>query len=149
MGAWGHGSFENDDASGWVSEFDADGVGAVVSALEHVSQLGEDEYLEAPEASVAIAAAEMVASARDGDLSGLSFEDDRKAFSKHQHALTGSHLVELARRAIERILRQSELKDLWRDGVEPDRQSWFKGMDKLFSRVDRVPAGGVRAAVMA
>jgi hypothetical protein len=48
----------------------------------------KDEYLEAPEAQVAIAAAAMVASARDGDLSSLSFEDDRKAFSKHQHALT-------------------------------------------------------------
>src|SRR5262245_51950556 len=135
MGTWGHGSLENDDAAGWVSEFYAGGVGAVLSALEHVSRLGRDEYLEAPEAQVAIAAAAMVASARDGDLSSLSFEDDRNAFSKHQHTHTGLHLVEHARRAIERILSQSELKDLWKDGLEPDRQSWFNGMDNLLSRL--------------
>jgi hypothetical protein len=135
MGAWGHGSFENDNALDWVWAFQADGVGAVVPALEHVSQLGEDDYLEAPDASVAIAAAEMVAAARDGDLSRLSFKDGLKAFDAHRLTLIDTHLVELARQAIERILRQSELKDLWDEGKEPDREFWFKGTEGLLSRL--------------
>src|SRR5215468_1909995 len=69
MGAWGHGSFENDDAADWVHEFELQGASAVVSALEYISRFPEEEYLEAPGASVAIAAAEIVAAARDSDLS--------------------------------------------------------------------------------
>jgi Domain of unknown function (DUF4259) len=65
MGAWGHGSFENDDAADWVHEFELQGASAVVPAQESVSKIPEDEYLEAPEASVAIAAAEIVAAARE------------------------------------------------------------------------------------
>jgi hypothetical protein len=48
------------------------GVAAVASALERVSEVGEDEYLEAPETPAAIRRAEIVAAARDGDLSKLS-----------------------------------------------------------------------------
>ena len=96
MGAWGCGSFENDDAVDWVYEFESSGVAAVASALEHVSSIAEDEYLEAPEASAAIAAAEIVAAAQDGDLSKLS-ETAREAFDRHREPLIASHLSEFAR----------------------------------------------------
>ena len=59
MGACGCGSFENDDAADWVYEFESSGVVAAASALEHVSSIVEDEYLETPEASAAIAAARL------------------------------------------------------------------------------------------
>jgi hypothetical protein len=134
MGAWGHGSFENDDAADWVSDFEANGVSAVVSVLEHVTQLGEDEYLEAPEASMAVAAAEMVAAARDGDLSALPSDNERKALSRHQAALRDPQLVALARQAVERVLQQSELKDLWSESGTPD-PSWLNVMGTLSSRL--------------
>jgi hypothetical protein len=54
MGAWGHGGFENDDAADWVHEFELQGASAVVPALEYVSKLPEDEYLDTPEASVGL-----------------------------------------------------------------------------------------------
>ena len=54
MGAWGRGSFDNDDAADWVYEFERDGAAAVASALRQAAALGEDDYLEAPEASQAI-----------------------------------------------------------------------------------------------
>jgi hypothetical protein len=113
MGAWGCGSFENDDAADWVYELGSSGVAAVASALEQVSSVAEDEYLEAAEASAAIAAAEIVAAARDGHLSTLS-ETAREAFVRHRESLIASHLSEPARRAVERIRRQSELKELWK-----------------------------------
>jgi Domain of unknown function (DUF4259) len=72
MGEWGCGSFENDDAGDWAYELESSGVAAVASALEQVSGVAEDEYLEAHEASAAIAVDEIVAAARDGDLSKLS-----------------------------------------------------------------------------
>ena len=45
------------------------------------------------------------------------------------------HHLQLARRAIDRILQQSELKDLWDEAAGPDRDVWFKGMDRLSSRL--------------
>ena len=134
MGAWGHGSFDNDDAADWVGDFERNGVAAVVTMLQHVSNFGEDDYLEAPDASAAIAAAEVVASAHDGELSNLS-QHARNVFTKYQHALTDPHLLETARRAVKRILRQSELKDLWEEGAGPESALWSKALDSLSSRL--------------
>lgn len=93
MGARGCGSFENDDAADWVYELESGGVAAVASALEQVSSVAEDEYLEAHEASAAMAAAEIVAAGRDGDLSKLS-ETAREAFPPlYQSIELGVYLV--------------------------------------------------------
>lgn len=132
MGAWGAGSFENDDAADWVHEFEQSGVAAVRSASEAVSKLGDNEYLEAPEASMAIAAAEVVVAARDGDQSSLS-EGARECFSQFQASLTGADLLELARRAVARTRRQSELKELWQESAQC--QSWLREIDRLSSRL--------------
>lgn len=60
-GAWGVGSFENDDAADWSSACSQSlGIGPVVRALNDVFSPG---YLEAPQAAEAIAAAEVVAAA--------------------------------------------------------------------------------------
>jgi Domain of unknown function (DUF4259) len=96
MSAWGHGSFDNDAAADWVYRFDQEGVAAVASALARVAEFPEDEYLEDPEASAAIAAAEIVASARDGDVSGLS-EYALDVFRKYERSLTDPQLLRLSR----------------------------------------------------
>ena len=47
MGAWGHGSFENDGAADWVYELEtAEDLAVVISALKRVAEAG-DEYGEA------------------------------------------------------------------------------------------------------
>ena len=132
MGAWGTNSFENDYAADWVFEFDAVGVEAVVSALDRVCKLAPDEYLEAPEASIAIAAAEIVAAARDGDRSNLS-ESAREALDRHQLSFTESPLSDQARRAVERVLAQSELRELWEEGGVG--RVWLDAMGKLLVRL--------------
>jgi hypothetical protein len=132
MGAWGHGSFDNDDAADWVYAFEKDGRAAVAQALRNAADLSNEEYLEAPEASAAVAAAELVAAARDGDLSKLS-EAARNAFVSHSRYLADEDLVELARRAVERIQRQSELKELWEESENSD--DWAREMDHLATRL--------------
>jgi Domain of unknown function (DUF4259) len=132
MGAWGMGSFENDDAADWVYEFEGSGASAVASALEQVSALAPDEYLEAPEASVALAAAEIIAAVRDGDLSNLS-ESAREALTKHKTSFAGSALSDSARTAVERILAQSELRELWEEGEGGG--GWLEAMAKLLARL--------------
>lgn len=51
MGAWGVGSFENDDAMDFIAELQAGGISVVRDALQEVAELGTDDYLEAPMAS--------------------------------------------------------------------------------------------------
>jgi hypothetical protein len=61
MGAWSHESFGNDDACDFAATItETDDLSAVDEILEAVMQVGSG-YLEAPEASQAIAAAEAVA----------------------------------------------------------------------------------------
>ena len=60
MGAWSHGSFANDDALDWVAALSTSGSDAIVQALATIPE-HDDEYLEAPAACAAVAAAEVVA----------------------------------------------------------------------------------------
>ena len=61
MGAWSHESFGNDDACDWAAALaESDGLELIASTLDAVVANG-DKYLETPEASRAIAAAEAVA----------------------------------------------------------------------------------------
>lgn len=65
MGAWGAGVFENNDAAmDWVIALESrGGIGPVLEALER--SVGEsNDYLDADDGSMALAAAEAVAAAR-------------------------------------------------------------------------------------
>ncbi len=62
MGAWGTGSFDNDDAADLLTEVTGDGdLSLVREVFDNVPT--STEYVEAPDASQAIAAAEIVAAA--------------------------------------------------------------------------------------
>ena len=132
MGAWGHGSFDNDDAMDWLQEFEDEGPGAVEVAFEAITSLSDGDYLEAPEASAALAAAELVAAARDGDSSSLP-DTVAQALAKHQAALADDDLLDSARKAVARVFKSSELKELWQDSS--DSQAWQDGLRNLLSRL--------------
>ena len=132
MGTWGHGSFENDDAMDWLQEFESGGAGAVESAFEAVTSLSDGDYLEAPDASMALAAAEIVAAARDGDTSGLP-DTAGPMLARHQTSLIEDDIMDNARRAVTRVFKESELKELWQDS--PDRVAWQEGLRNLVSRL--------------
>lgn len=72
MGAWGHGSFQNDCALDWLAELEAGGIEAIREAL----QPSAHEYIEVDDASNAIAAAvEIVAAARGHGADNRRFEN--------------------------------------------------------------------------
>jgi hypothetical protein len=131
MGAWGHGSFENDSALDWTENaFKPGGAAAVEAAFRYAAEGAEDEYLDVDEASAVVAAAEFVAAARDGNLSKLgAVQHD---FAAHRQSLTSPHLLPLARQALERVLRKSELKELWAEGQD---ESWLNEMTNLLARL--------------
>src|SRR4029450_10550989 len=115
MGAWGPGSFENDDALDLIVGLERDGAAAIRLALEDVTGLGARDYLEAPQASSAIAASEVVAAVRDGERSRLP-QAAQDWLDGHGESLASLEFTALAHRAVARILTQSELKDLWEEG---------------------------------
>ena len=102
--------------------------------------LGAGDYLEAPEASSAIAAGEVVAAVRDGDVSRLP-EAAQGWLAGHGDGLFAPALLALAHRAVERVLTQSELKELWEEG-DDDAQSeaWATGVRQLIARLEATPS---------
>ena len=111
MGAWGSGSFENDDASDWVWELEDDNDASVlIEALSDVVDVDPDE-VEAPEASNALAAAEIVAAARGRH--GVELPGEARAWIGRNAQLVDNRIVALATAAVEKISIDSELKDLW------------------------------------
>ena len=129
MGAWGNGSFENDDAADWLA-----GLSALAPAdLTRIFAQAADDpaYLEAPAASVAVAAAEVVAALNGSPATGApaAILDWTK---KHQQA-SSPDLTALALRALDRVRRNSELKDLWMeaDGLN----DWIAALKNLQARL--------------
>jgi hypothetical protein len=132
MGAWGTGSFQNDDALDWVGvAFEDGGALAVAGMLRLVTELPDDAYVDVDIASAAVAAAEIVAAARGGDLSKIP-EDLHDIVSREQQSLSSAALIVSARAAVTRVLKGSELRELWADSGS---RGWFSEMDSLLARL--------------
>jgi hypothetical protein len=127
LGAWGTGSFENDDAVAWVA-----GLGAVTAEelMGILARAADDpEYLEAGPARIAVAAGEVVAA-----LNGFGAEGAPAGILEWAGKHVGSsELNAVAGRALERVRRNSEVKDLWMeaDGLN----EWVAVMRELQGRV--------------
>jgi len=112
-GAWESGSFDNDDAMDWVAMcVRSKGASAVGKTLEASLK---PAYLEAPEASEAIAAAEVVAAARGKPNSKLP--STLATWLQGQSQKEIASLAPTASRAVDRILnaKGSELQELWKE----------------------------------
>jgi hypothetical protein len=132
-GAWGFGSFENDDALDWVSELErASGPKVLADALRDINP--GSKYVEAPDCSVALAAAETVAAAHGRASKGLPGE--ASAWLKRVKPVVGAELVERARTAVTfcRDDENSELRQLW--AASKDFQAWLADTANLLSRLE-------------
>jgi hypothetical protein len=132
--AWGIGPFENDDAWELLSVLVVTtGTGIVAVALDAASALPEGEQLEAPEAAMAVAAAEVVATALGRPGPGVPGEV-RDWIAGNHHGLDTALTVPMAREAIARVERPgSELRARWeRDGRD---SHWLAGLRDLDTRL--------------
>lgn len=132
MGAWGTGIFENDDAMEFLSEaLGEDGPDSILEHIEAVTDLGDDDYLEAPEASMALAAAELVATSAGTPSSRLP---DEVADGLPWEWEPSSDDVANAVRAIHRVAEESELSELWQES-EDSFEEWRGVLDNLLKRL--------------
>ena len=110
MGGWGTKSFENDDAQDFLSELKTLSVDDLRQKL--VRAADQQDYLAAPESSVAVAAAEVVAAMVAGKESAPAPQPIQDWIHQNKPVASAA-LVDLARRAVDRVRTNSELKDLW------------------------------------
>lgn len=131
MGAWGPGSFENDDALDWLADLvDGGGMDVVQGAFDMVV---DGEYLEAPEAASALAAAEVVAALAGRPVDDLPEDAAEWVAAKARHP--GDRLVRRARAVVQRVRADSELKELWEEDGEVPTE-WHAAVDDLLRRLD-------------
>ncbi len=132
MAGWGTGSFENEGAQEFLGRLNALGIDDLRPILERAAD-GED-YLEERDSSIAVAAAEVIAAlvvAAKGDPAKgaaakvVVAKEEMPLFVVPRQLVdwigkNGASippdlpdLIELARRAVDRVRTNSELKDLW------------------------------------
>ena len=132
-GAWDTGPFANDDALDWVWELsESNDLSVVETTLK--SAASSSGYLEAPTASMAIAAAEVVAALRGNPRPELP--DEVTEWVRDHNVAVGDDLLKIARIAIENAKKKdtSELAQLWLDSEEL-MDAWLKDLDDLLKRL--------------
>jgi hypothetical protein len=134
MGAWSHESFGNDDACDWIADLrEGTDLGPIDVVLDEVLAVGGD-YLEAPLASQAIAAAEVVARLQGHAGVRDAYSEALDEWVAGIKLLPSPQLASKARRALERILAApSELLELWEESGEPGE--WRAAVEDLESRI--------------
>ena len=131
MGAWGVGTFENDDAGDWVYRLEeAEDVGLLTEALRPAADPGG--YLESSTCSEALAAAEVVAALAGRPAPDLP-EEVQSWVKAHRERVSGE-LRQLALRAVDQVAGDSELKELWEESDE--MAAWSDRMQELRGRLD-------------
>jgi hypothetical protein len=133
MGTWGTEVFANDDAMGWIAELEnTDDTGVLERALEGVN--GANGYLQAPECSIALAAAEVVATMLEKpgpDVPSEVFEWIARVGREMPASLAAD-----ARSAVDRIGADSELLELWEEAGDPDLGAWRATLTELRDRLE-------------
>jgi hypothetical protein len=133
MGTWGTEVFANDDAMDWIAALeDTDDISVVERALSAVNDA--EGYLEAPECSVALAAAEVVATILKkpgADVPSEVFE----WIARVGRDLPPS-IPDAARRAVDRVAADSELLELWEEAGDPGLAEWRATLTELRGRLE-------------
>jgi len=130
MGAWGAKSFENDDAMDWAAELEKSADQTFVEKGLRQALERRGKYLEAPDAGIGLAAAEVVAA-----LAGLPFKallGGVAAWVTNQKRLNNRSLLNLAVEMVQRVRNDSELKELWEEAGAED---WNNALINLDARL--------------
>lgn len=129
MGGWGTGSFENEDAQDFLGELDSLAIDELKQKLAYAAD--HEGYLEAPECGVAVAAAEVVATGKGAP--PVTVPQQITEWVSKIEGTPSREMSDLARRAVERVRTNSELKDLWQEAE--GLNDWSAGLRNLEERL--------------
>ncbi|HEY9731606.1 MAG TPA: DUF4259 domain-containing protein [Drouetiella sp.] len=132
MGSWDVSSFGNDGARDWLQELlQAKGADRVFRALMAASRLSAKDYLQSTECECAVAAAEVIAAAAGNPSPKLPHEVAE--WVKEHNFAAGAEVVDMALRVVERVSKNSELKELWDD--TDSAEEWYAIIEDLMKRL--------------
>lgn len=131
MGAWGHKAFENDNASDWVWELEESADHSVLHAALDSIVHAKAGCLESPECEAALGAAEVVAALSGRPAAEQPPEVTAWIDGKPKPTIV---LVQKAAAAVDAILQDSELKDLWAE--TDDSAAWESSVRGLRLRLE-------------
>lgn len=139
MGSWGIGNFENDDAMDWLHDLKRSrGLDVLLFPLAIINS--GVEYHEAPDCCEALASAEIIVASLTENITMIPEEariwlQKRRGFRRRKPQITIDHAL-MAKEAVERIVYDSELKDMMQESGELD--NWIRMQGHLFARLDNV-----------
>ncbi|BFM13518.1 hypothetical protein R50072_36710 [Simiduia litorea] len=138
MGAWSEDNFGNDDAGDWVWGLEkSKGLDTLLAPIRSV--LSENDYLESPICSEALAACEIIAAAVTGDES-LIPQEAKNWLGKKQGLIFGSKPnievahSKMALEAVKKITSGSELQELWEENGE--NKTWRAVQNTLIAKLE-------------
>jgi len=129
MGTWGYRSFENDSSLDWAASLGSGGLKSIEETFDAV--LNSADAPEAPACDEGVAAAESLAALLGKGAAEAPAEVT--TWVSKQKQSPPAPLVAKARASIERILAESELKDLWEESG--DAEKWRNEVLGLMQRI--------------
>jgi hypothetical protein len=131
MGTWGIKNFENDDAIDWVGELvEQSDKDLVICSLTEI--VANEDYLEVPECCEALCAIDIVACVKNDLVSNLP-QEVVDWLNKTSDIEFDKDEVELAKVALNRIIDDSELKELIEDSEVYDE--WLAYLEEINERL--------------
>jgi tetratricopeptide (TPR) repeat protein len=132
LGSWDVTPFGNDEAREWLAHL-MEGASSdqVFRALLGAAKIGAKDYFQAPECERAIAAAEIVASAR-GKPSAVN-PPELTTWLSQCHLVAGDHIADVAIKVLDRITANSELKQVWDD--TDSASEWYANVEDIQRRL--------------
>lgn len=132
MGSWDVSSFGNDGARDWLEELlQAKGADRVFRSLMVAGKHGPNDYLQSTECECAVAAAEIVAAGAGNPSAKLPPKASQ--WVQERNFTAGAEIVDLALRVVERVSKNSELKELWDD--TDSAEEWYGLIEDLEKRL--------------
>ncbi|WP_111859545.1 DUF4259 domain-containing protein [Acinetobacter sp. CFCC 10889] len=132
MGAWSHEPFGNDDALDWVYQLENVKDESVLARVFNRAIENQDDYLEADDGFVIVAAAEVVAKLLGKGTQQDGYTEQVDAWVKSVDFQPSADLLAKAQTALDLVLgEESELKELWSEAEEEDRDAWYSNIEAL------------------
>jgi hypothetical protein len=129
VGAWGVGSFDNDDANEWLDRLDSPA--HIDRALRAVAEAASDQYVSAASCAAALAAAELVAACAGRP--PMQLPEPAAAWVRQRSGILDADLRARAANAVDRVERDSELADLFDETAV--HEEWHAVLRDLLERL--------------
>jgi len=127
MGAWGISTFQNDDAADWLYDLEETND---LSLLDSTFDRANSEYIESPDGSCILAAAEVLLALLGAKRDGIP--ENAVSWIKSNKTLDASGLKTRAHKAVMAVLSdKSELKELWQEG--DDDEAWKAEVNSIIN----------------